>query len=72
LNWEFYFTTVLTVFTLAVISLIVFPVYAGIYMKINEKRRIESIEFIKGMQEIQKEAKIDDAIERIFENGVNE
>jgi hypothetical protein len=72
LNWEFYLTTVSTVFTLAVISLIVFPVYAGIYMRLTEKKRIESIEFIKSMQEIQKESKIDDAIERIFEKGVNE
>ena len=72
LNWGFYFTTVLTVFTLVLISLIAVPVYVAAYINIKEKKTQEALDFMKGVHEIQKESKLDEAIERIFEEGASE
>ena len=72
MNWEFYFTAVATAFTFVLISLIAVPVYSAIYINIKEKKTQDAIEFMKNIQEMHKESKLDEAIERIFEEGVTE
>jgi hypothetical protein len=54
------------------ISLIAVPVYSAIYINIKEKKTQDAIEFMKNVQEMHKESKLDEAIERIFEEGVTE
>jgi hypothetical protein len=54
------------------LSVIFAPVYFAIYLSIKDRQAKSAIEFMSKVQEMQKESKLDEAIERIFEEGVTE
>ena len=72
MNTEVYFTTIAIVATLMFLSVIFAPVYFAIYLSIKDRQAKSAIEFMSKVQEMQKESKLDEAIERIFEEGVTE
>lgn len=54
------------------LGLIFIPVYSAIYLSIKDRQAKNAIEFMSKVQEMHKESKLDEAIERIFEEGVTE
>lgn len=72
MNVELYLTTIAIVGTLMVLGIIFIPVYSALYLSIKDRQAKNAIEFMSKVQEMHKESKLDEAIERIFEEGVSE
>ena len=72
MNTELYLTTIAIVATLMGLTVIFAPVYFAIYLSIKDRQAKSAIEFMGKVQEMHKESKLDEAIERIFEEGVSE
>ncbi len=72
MNVELYLTTIAIVATLMLLTVIFAPIYFAIYLSIKDRQANNAIEFMSKVQEMHKESKLDEAIERIFEEGVTE
>lgn len=72
MNWGFFETTLATAGALALLSFFVFPFYIAMYSAMLKVRTKMQLEFIEAAQELGSKSMLDDAIERMFEEGVTE
>ncbi len=68
MNQEFFWTAV----ALAFAGLIVAPFYLAMFIAFDKSRAKTQLEFLATANHIEKKVKFDEAVERLFEEGVAE
>ena len=68
MNQEFFWTAV----ALAFAGLIVAPFYLAMFIAFDKARAKTQLEFLATANHIEKKVKFDEAVERLFEEGVTE
>ena len=68
MNAEFFWTAV----ALAFAGLIVAPFYLAMFIAFDKSRAKIQLEFLASANNIEKKVKFDEAVERLFEEGVME
>ena len=68
MNAEFFWTAV----ALAFAGLIIAPFYLAVFITFDKARAKTQLEFLATANHIEKKVKFDEAVERLFEEGVAE
>lgn len=68
MNTEFFWTAI----ALAVAGFIIVPFYLAMFIAFDKSRAKTQLEFIATANHIEKKVKFDEAVERLFEEGVTE
>lgn len=68
MNTEIFWTAV----ALALVGLIIFPFYLGLLVAYDKTKSRNDLEFLATANHIEKKVKFDEAVERLFEEGVTE